>query len=516
MRRVTPLEAYCSGQLQHLHRLRFGDFASALDTHREVNRPGLVAALLEYASHIEAHKAVFENIKKLEYPQSATIMTGQQAGLLLGPAYSIYKAIDAILLAQKHSTSERPVVPVFWIASQDHDVEEVRHAHLLDLSETQHQISLELPKGVPIGAISLEPAYLEHVLHHLNAFDAPEHFKAPLLETLRQTFAKSSTYSQWFARLFGHFLGQYGLIIVDPMYPSLAALFADGIQRELKSPLASSASIEAAAQQLEQHNLHAQLRRGEHASNLFVTGEDGQRRLLKYNGVVFHAERDYSHNELEQILANSPERLTPAAGLRSILADAVFPSVVNVLGPGELAYHVQLLGVYELHNVPQPLMSPRMNVVMLEPPVKRMLEKHQLNAWEFMAGGGKKLQAQLFETHTAKNRIEQTLNAIMLEVESLSSDLVQFEAGFSKSVQRSEAAIRFQLENQLPRKLASALARADSDLQQHITRLEKHLLPNGVTQERQNSFLEFLLKFGDVAIKRLLTLEPGQKHEVEI
>jgi bacillithiol synthase len=94
--------------------------------------------------------------------------------------------------------------------------------------------------------------------------------------------------------------------------------------------------------------------------------------------------------------------------------------------------------------------------------------------------------------------------------------LVQFEAGFSKSVQRSEAAIRFQLENQLPRKLASALARADSDLQQHLTRLEKHLLPNGVTQERQNSFLEFLLKFGDVAIKRLLTLEPGQKHEVEI
>jgi bacillithiol synthase len=516
MRRVTPLEAYCSGQILHLHRLRFGDFASALETHREVNRPSLVAALLEYATDLGAHKAVLENIKKLEHPNSRTIMTGQQAGLLLGPAYSIYKAVDAILLAQKYSTPERPVVPVFWIASQDHDAEEVRQAHLLDLSETQHQISLELPKGVPIGAILLKPAYLEHVLHHLTAFDAPEHFKTPLLETLRQTFAKSQTYSQWFARLFDHLLGQYGLIIVDPMFPSIAALFTDGIKRELENPLASSISIEAAAQQLEQHNLHAQLRRGEHASNLFLTGEDGQRRLLKYNGEVFQAEREYSRHELEQILKNSPERLTPAAGLRSILADAVFPSVFNVLGPGELAYHLQLLGVYELHNVPQPLMSPRMNVVMLEPPIKRMLEKHQLSAWEFMSGGGKKLQAQIFETHAAKKRLENGFKNIMAEFETLSQDLVHLEAGFAKNVYRSQAAMRFQLENKLPRKLASALARADSDLQQHLTRLEKHLLPNGVPQERQNSFLEFLLKFGDVVLRRLMTLEPGQKHEVEI
>jgi bacillithiol synthase len=513
---VTPLEAYRSAHVPDLHRLRFGDFSTALLTPRTVNRPALSAALLEYATHLNAPKAVLDNIKALEHPQSCTIMTGQQAGLLLGPAYSIYKAIDAILLAQKYSHPERPVLPVFWIASQDHDAQEVRHAHLLDLSETQHSIWLELPKGIPIGAIGLTPDYLQTVLHHLADFDAPEHFKSPLLETLRQTFAASATYAEWFARLINQFLGQYGLIVVDPMFPSIAALFEKGIRRELESPLASSASIEAAALKLEAAALPAQLRRAEHASNLFLTGEDGQRRLLKYNGEVFHAERNYQRQELERILKTAPERLTPAAGLRAILADAVFPSVVNVLGPGELAYHLQLLGVYEQHGVPQPLMSPRMNVVMLEPPVKRMLEKHELSAWEFMAGGSKKLQAQLFESHAAKARIEQTLQNMIEQMQNLSSDLVQFEAGFAKNVWRSQAAIRFQLENKLPRKLQNALTRADTDLRQHLERLEKHLLPDGVPQERQNSFIEYLLKFGEVALKRLLTLEPSQRHEVEI
>ncbi|MFN3265956.1 MAG: bacillithiol biosynthesis cysteine-adding enzyme BshC [Deinococcales bacterium] len=513
---MNPLEAFRSGQLLHLHRLQSGDFTSALETRRNIARPALVQALLEYALHLAAPKAVLENIKKLESEDAVTVMTGQQAGLLLGPAYSIYKAIDAILLAQKLSTPERPVLPVFWIASQDHDAQEVRHAYLLDLSEKAHTISLELPKGVPIGAISLEPSYLETVLHHLEKFDAPTHFKNPMLEVLRKTFAQSKTYAEWFARMLHHLLGQYGLIIVDPMFPPVAALFTEGIKRELETPLVSSASIEAAAHALEHAGFTPQLRRTPNASNLFLTGEDGQRRLLKSDGTTFYAEREYTRQELEAILHSNPTRLTPAAGLRSILADMVFPSAINVLGPGELAYHLQLLGVYQLHNVPQPLMSPRMNVVILEPPIKRILQKYSLSAYGFIAGDGKKLEAQLFETHAAKERIEETLQNMMQQMRRLSSDLVLLEPGFTKNVERARRAVCFQLEHKLPHKLGAALARADKDLQQHLERLNKHLLPQGTPQERHNSFLEYMLKFGDVPLKRLFQLEPSQRHELEL
>ncbi len=516
IRRVTPLEAYCQNHLRSLHRLPFGDFPSALETRREVNREALSAALLEYAQALKAPKAVLENIKLLAHPESRTIMTGQQAGLLLGASYTISKAVDAILLARRYSSAERPVLPIFWVASQDHDADEVRHAYLLDFSENEHQISLDLPKGIPVGAIPLEPHYLETVMRHLQDFDAPEVFKTPLLEMVSKTFKASKTYSEWFSRILNHLLGQYGLIIVDPLFSSIAALFKDGIKQELESPLLSSQAIERAASQLEAHGLNAQLRRGEHASNLFLTCSDGQRRLLKFDGKHFTADKTYEKSDLLAILETDPHRITPAAGLRSILADSVFPSVVNVLGPGELAYHLELLEVYELHGVPQPLMSPRLSMMVLEPPVKRILEKYNLAARAFQQNRGESIRAKLFETHQAKARIAATLEQNMAHIESLSSDLVQLEAGFSKSVWRMQAAMRYQLENKLPKKLQAALLRADSDLQNHLTRLEKHLLPHGTPQERHNSFLEYLLKFGSVALERVFTLEPSQAQDLEI
>ncbi|MEY4531894.1 MAG: hypothetical protein RLZZ156_2615, partial [Deinococcota bacterium] len=322
---MTALEAFCSSQLLSLHRLAHADFSAALETPRVVNRDALSQAVLEYSHGLGAPKAVLENAKLLAHPKSLTIMTGQQAGLLLGASYTISKAVDAILLARRYSSAERPVLPVFWVASQDHDAEEVRHAFLLDLSENQHQISLELPKGIPIGAILLEPAYLETILQHVQDFDAPEVFKTPMLEMLEKTFKASKTYSQWFSRILMYLLGNYGLLIVDPLHPSIAVLFTAGIQHELESPLASSAGIERAAVQLETIGLNPQLRRGEQATNLFLTGEDGQRRLLKFDGQQFLVDCAYTKAELLSILETSPWRLTPAAGLRSILADAVFP-----------------------------------------------------------------------------------------------------------------------------------------------------------------------------------------------
>ncbi len=516
MRHVTALEAYCSNQLLSLHRLPHSDFSSALETTRTVDREALSKAVLEYSQSLGAPKAVLENAKLLAHPESRTVMTGQQAGLLLGASYTISKAVDAVLLARRYSSPERPVLPVFWVASQDHDSDEIRQAFLLDLSEVEHQISLDLPKNVSIGTIPLLPQYLETILQHLTAFDAPEVFKTPILEMLKTTFCASSTYSEWFSRILTHLLGQYGLIIVDPLFPSIAALFEKSIRHELESPLVSSADIERAALQLEAFGLTAQLRRGEHATNLFLTGLDGQRRLLKFNGQHFSADQSYTKAELLAILETDPRRLTPAAGLRSILADAVFPSVVNVLGPGELAYHLQLLEVYQFHNVPQPLMSPRLSMTMIEPPVRRILEKHKLSAREFQQNRGEPLRNQLFETHAAKSRILSTLEQNMQQIESLSSDLTQLEAGFSKSVWRMQAAMRYQLENKLPKKLGAALVRADTDLQSQLLRLEKHLLPSGIPQERHNGFLEYLLKFGTVALDKVFTLEPSTAQEINI
>ncbi len=516
MRHVTALEAFQTGSLRTLHRLEHGDFTAAFDVPHGADRAALSHALMKYLESVGAPKPALESAKSLAHPESRVVMTGQQAGLLLGPAYTISKAVNAILLARQFSSDERPVLPVFWVASQDHDADEVRSAHLLDLQEREFDVALELPQGVALGRVPLQAAWLQTVLRELEAFDAPEVFKKPILDQVDRTFKASSTWSEWFARLVLGVLGSHGLIVVDPMHPAIAPLFAGALRHELEHPLASSERIESTVSELEAVGVAPQLRRAAGATNLFISGDDGQRRLLRFDGEAFHADRAYIRADLERLLEHCPERLTPAAGLRPVIADLVFPTAINVVGPGELAYHIQLLGVYELHGAAQPLLHPRLSMTILEPPIKRILEKYDLTVPEFRRTGRIELERRLLEQSGAATTVRTELNTMMQSFERMESALLTLEPGFSNNVGRAKAAVRFQLEHKLPRKLGAALARADGDAERQFVRLEKHLMPHGRPQERVNSFLEYLMKFGPVALERALQLETSGEQVLEI
>ena len=248
---MTLLEAYRSGALRDFHRLEPDGFQAALGTPHKADRAALSAAVTAYLQAMGAPQAALGNAKLLGHPDSRVVMTGQQAGLLGGPMYAVSKAVTAILLARMHTTEARPVVPMFWVASQDHDADEVRSVTLLDLSEQLHTLSLPLPQGKAIGRIKLEEAWLTQTLEVLHAFDAPPDFKAPVIESVTRCFRLSSTYAEWFARLTLELLGSHGLIVIDPLHPAISPLFAPHIQHELENPLESSRAIEDAAVRLE-------------------------------------------------------------------------------------------------------------------------------------------------------------------------------------------------------------------------------------------------------------------------
>ena len=439
-------------------------------------------------------------------------MTGQQAGLLGGPMYAVSKAVTAILLARMHTTEARPVVPMFWVASQDHDADEVRSATLLDLSEQLHTLSLPLPQGKAIGRIKLEESWLTQTLEVLGAFDAPPEFKAPVIKSVTRCFHLSSTYAEWFARLTLELLGAHGLIVIDPMHPAISPLFAPHIQHELEQPLESSRAIEDAAVRLEGLGFHAQLRRTVGATNLFLEDESLERRLLKVSGKQFDAATRAS---LETVLSSDPSRITPAAGLRPIIADATFPVAINVLGPGELAYHLELGGVYALHGIAQPLMHPRMSVTILEPPVVRMLAKYNLSASEFVQGGRAALESKLLEQSSASETFKTALGNLEQTFATMRDSLEPFEEGLGKALTRSEGSFKFNVER-LQHKLGAALLKAETTTRTQLERLETHLLPNGAPQERVNSFLEFQMKFGSVPLERMMGLASSGTHWLEI
>ncbi|WP_027482182.1 bacillithiol biosynthesis cysteine-adding enzyme BshC, partial [Deinococcus pimensis] len=360
-------DAYRAGTLRDFFRFTPDDLdAARAESPRDVDRAALASALRAYHSRLGTLDAGVEaQLARLAHPRSRVVVTGQQAGLLTGPAYSVHKGADAVLLARALDRDDEPVVPIYWVASQDHDVDEVAGVSLLDMDETPVHLRLDLPRGRMVGRVAWQPAWSRAVEDVLDRFSAPPEHVSRVRELVRRS--EGGSWADVFARLVHGLLGREGLVVLDPLEPELAALFAPALERELRAPTRSSALIEEAAGRLERLGFEPQLRRPEGATNLFLECEDGQRRLLRVDGRTLHADRSYTAEDVLAILASDPTRVTPAAGLRPVVQDSVLPTVAFVVGPGEIAYGAQLREVYALHGLPQPLLWPRLSVTWLEP-----------------------------------------------------------------------------------------------------------------------------------------------------
>lgn len=486
----------------------------------QLDRVALAQALREYHQHLGTLSAAVEvQLERLSHPQSRVVVTGQQAGLLTGPSYSVHKGADAVLLSRQLSHEDAPVVPIYWVASQDHDAEEVASTTLLDMSEELHRLTLDLPQGVPVGRVAWQPEWTAQVLDLIDRFDAPAPHKAAVVARLQQ--ALGGSYADSFARLIHGLLGASaalpdGLLVLDPLHPALARLMAPALARELQDPLTSSAKIEEAAHRLQAQGFTPQLRRPRGATNLFLEEADEQRRLLRFDGKTFNTEKHtYTRAQLLDLLEADPTRLTPAAGLRPIVQDTLLPTLAFVVGPGEIAYGAELREVYPLHGLEQPLLWPRLSVTWLEPNVARLLRRLGASAAEVQADPAGVLGRALAQEQGAEAVTTQTLAEVRAQLEQVTAAIGQLDPTLIRSAQRTQTRTLARLAH-LQEQAAHALARAENDRTGQLTRLQKHLLPLGHPQEREMNFLTYLLKHGPAPLELLLGLPAGFVGEVEI
>jgi bacillithiol synthase len=508
--------AYAQGQLADFFALAPNDIASALELPRTVNRPALVAALRQYAQTLDAPKAVMAALEKLEHPNSKVVVTGQQAGLLLGPNYTLSKAITAINLAKQLSTNQQPVVSIFWVASQDHDVDEVNHTYLLDMNETLHRLAVDLPSETPIGKIPMQASWLQEVTKFLQSYRSPERHKQQCLALLQDTAKTSKTFADWFAAILYQLLGEHGLIILNPLEPDIAALFASILEAELEHPKASSEVINHAGQRLGALGFEPQLKRSDGATNLFLE-EHNKRHLLRFDGKHYSTQSQrYSLKDLKTLLQSDPTRITPAAGLRPITQDSILPTSITVLGPGELRYFAQLKGVYELHNIAMPLTWSRATATILEPPVVRIMQKFNLSYAELAKDLKGFKEKHLLELNGYGKTFDETHQTLERSLLSLLESLQGIDPTLLGTLNRSEGHIRKTLDI-LKHKSAKALEKQDDVIANQFDRLEKHLFPNAIPQERLISPFGFFLKFGIASVlEEFLSLPTQGDHLIRI
>jgi len=460
-----------------------------------------------------------KNLQRLENGAFAVI-SGQQVGLFGGPAYSFYKALTAIESARELSLSGIDAVPIFWMATEDHDVDEVRHATWFHEGKLQNLI-LPAPKeeGRPVGQVKLG-AEVEALLWEIEgSFAVPGGVE--LFEILRSCYSPDETYGSAFGKLFARLFSPHGLILLDPLNPKLHTLAVPILHDALERRDELTEALLERDKQLERAGYAPQVKVTSKSTLLFAL-HDGKREVISAgNGKFTFGDKSVARAELLREVAARPEAFSPNALLRPVMQDYLLPTAAFYGGPAEIAYFAQSEVLYRKLLGHMPVLLPRADYTLVDPKAVRILGKYKLkveDAWQ----GSQTLLQKMYAANVPKKlakSFDKSLGQIEKNIENLHKSIRAVDPTIQGTIARAEKRIRYQVEK-LRTKTGAALDRHDKVITQHAHFLENLLYPHKGLQSRDLSFLPFLLRLGSDGLGELQRLacakKPGQHYIISI
>lgn len=447
------------------------------------------------------------------------VTTGQQPGLLGGPLYSVYKALTAVRLAEDLAgILGRPVMPLFWVASEDHDWEEANHTHLVDESNRLRRLTLGPNPGAvprPLGRVRLGDGVLE-VADRLEECFPRNDYRSRYVELARETFRPRSTMAEAFTGFMAEILRDTPLGLVDAGHPALKEASRPILRAEAEDAAASERSVADTCRALAELNYPLQVPVIRDAVNLLVDLDEGRDRLQR-SGDGFTGRRSgraLSKRRLVSLIGDAPERVSPNVLLRPVVESFVFPTLAYVGGPGELAYFGQLSGLFRRHGVGMPVAVPRTSLLAVEAKVSRVMEKFGLEVGELR-------RADALLSRFARDRVPGEAAAALDRwreaVESVAAELQEVSAamdpGLAGAVTRARNAGLSAL-GTLEKKIVRAVKRRSDTAVGQIMKASVNLWPAGKPQDRMLTPLQYLMRYGPAFTEAALhetrvELDPG-------
>jgi len=467
-----------------------------------------------------APDVVLRRIDDLCRKDGLAVFTGQQTGLFGGPLYTLYKAMTAIVVATRlEADLGRPVVPVFWLASEDHDIAEADHVVVADQSGTPVEIRHTRwgSPGFFPAQLRLGPA-IQDTLAQLWSVLPETEFTAEWQRALADAYAPERTLADAFARWMLHLLGEAGLVLTDAADPALKHLAAPLFTRELEMAPRTSELILAASQELRALGYPAQIEARPEGVNMFWI-RNGRRPLIRTADAfrLRDSGESVSPDSLLACCRDAPEQFSPNVALRPIVQDAIFPNIAYIAGPGELAYFAQLKNVYAALEVPMPAILPRASLTILDARMPRLLERFRLRLSDLTAEP-EQLASKVLRSQLPPD-IEATLVAARVQIEEIFGRVREQVAAVDPTLSATAGQTGGHLKghlDQLERKVVQALKRREADTRQQLQRLRQGLMPGGKPQERVYPAIPYLAKYGPVLLSvltRAIT-GPGWTHDL--
>ncbi len=447
-----------------------------------------------------------KNLDRLEQGAVA-VVTGQQVGLFGGPAYSVYKALSAIRTAQELSRSGIAAVPVFWMATEDHDIDEVRYTTWFHEGKLRR---LELPKrsevALPVGRIPLGDDIAQLVR------EAEPSLGQTFGEILRECYTPVATFGSAFAQLFARIFQDFGLILLDPLDERLHRIAAPVLRQALADRDELNDLLLERGKELEQTGYAVQVNITSRSTLLFsLCG--GQRQVISAaNGQFVSGKKSAARDVWLQEIETDPHCFSPNAIFRPVVQDYLLPTVAYFGGPAEIAYYAQSQVIYEKLLGRMPVILPRADFTLVDPKAVRVLEKYRLkveDAWQ----GSQELLKRMHSANVPKKlarEFDLNLRQLQKSLARLHMAIAKVDPTIQGTIARAEKRIHYQIEK-LRQKAGASLDRHEKLVQQHADFLENLLYPQKGLQSRDLCFLPFLARWGTGGLHELGKLASPRK-----
>ena len=484
----------------------------------EGHRGRLADALLRQADGFGAGGAVLANIERLRNG-AAAVVTGQQVALFGGPLLTLLKAATAIRkAADAAAASGCEHVPVFWLATEDHDLVEVDQVSLLSKSAVETlTLGLKAEKPVPVGGLRVDGGSEDGRLRLEAVLDQASELLgwAPVCDWLRECYAPDANLAGGIGRLLTKIFAAQGLVVMDASAAEFHSLGKSVLRAAIEQVDELEARLLARSKELEAAGYHAQVLVTPGHSLLFLIDEAGARVPLRRTaeGEWKAGSRVFATEELLAILESEPERLSPNALLRPVFQDAILPTAAYVGGPAEVAYFAQSAVVYEKILGRVTAVLPRLSATLVEPAIAQTMDTHEVGLTQvFEAKTVEALALRLGARAMpieGKRKIAAVGNAMDAELSALTAYMTAMSPDLGRAAGVSANKMLYQM-NRLRRMAADFEVQKETSLKKHATAIMLHLLPDGHLQERLLAGVWFVARYGD-GLAELLVEHAGQE-----
>lgn len=507
------IRAYCSKEFSEAHfsKIDFSKLPVITERKRksypQKNRQTLCKVLQKQMPEDKCTPLQKQHLNALAEKKTFTVTTGHQLNFFGGPVYSIYKVLETIKTASECNSRypDSKFVPVFWMASEDHDFEEIRSFYTEGAFFT-----MDAASGMPVGRI--HPEHIPDDKIH-TAFSNTEN-GVELFALFRKAYNQSATLAEatrsWMQEVFG----DYGLLILDADDADLKECAAELFYKDLFEQIPFQ-TISPKAEKLEKEYGQVQVQPRE--CNLFLLtdirdridpAEKGFR--LKYSG------RFISDEEMESLLKTHPEKFSPNALLRPVYQEILLPNIAYIGGTAEVMYWEELDTIFDALALPKPFLQPRNSFTFLSSATVRILEKNEISPEAILNDAESELRNYLKQHFPGEEALQRLRTAVEAAFENLISE---YEKNLPHLADSAEAfSVRTET---LIRKMEKKLLRAEKKEQRQklesLARIWKETRPEGVLQERILNWSYFYGRNKDFLadVYNLLQIENPGMHIVE-